>query len=259
MEKESFLFRKEWKDIIGGLPGRVRAEVYEAIIEYGISGKLPQLRTQAQIVFNFVKNDIDRENEEQRKKAEVSERMRKVVMKRWQSKEDNHVNTDVNTHVIRELYERNTDVYTEISHPELVRVVDNNINLEDNINNYNLQDKKTEKKETPKGGKKEKSLTDALERRKRDFGNSLVPFVEKYGKETVRDFYEYWTEPNKSRTKMRYELEKTWDVSRRIARWAAHERVPKKTKADIGVVLTDNSPDKYNSPQNKKWDERWDG
>jgi len=39
--------------------------------------------------------------------------------------------------------------------------------------------------------------------------------------ETVKDeFFQYWTEPNKSGTKMRFELEKTWHLGRRIARWA---------------------------------------
>lgn len=35
-----------------------------------------------------------------------------------------------------------------------------------------------------------------------------------------KEFIEYWTEPNKSGTKMRYELEKTWHLSRRLSRWA---------------------------------------
>lgn len=35
----------------------------------------------------------------------------------------------------------------------------------------------------------------------------------------LEEFYFYWTEPNKSGTKMRFELEKTWDLSRRLRRW----------------------------------------
>ena len=33
-------------------------------------------------------------------------------------------------------------------------------------------------------------------------------------------FIDYWTEANKSGTKMRFELEKTWDLKRRLSRWA---------------------------------------
>ena len=45
-------------------------------------------------------------------------------------------------------------------------------------------------------------------------------FHTKYTKELRRAFFDYWTEPNKSKTKMRFELEKTWDTGRRLARWA---------------------------------------
>ena len=61
---------------------------------------------------------------------------------------------------------------------------------------------------------------DALQKRAEKFYNSLVPYVELYGRDMVREFYNYWTEPNKSGTKMRYELEKTWDAKRRVATWA---------------------------------------
>jgi hypothetical protein len=30
---------------------------------------------------------------------------------------------------------------------------------------------------------------------------------------------DYWSEPNKSNTKFRYELEKTWDTERRLKTW----------------------------------------
>lgn len=79
--------------------------------------------------------------------------------------------------------------------------------------------------------------------RKDSFYQSLVPFVGKYPKEIIRAFFDYWSELNKSGTKMRYELEKTWELPRRLATWANRERMPSKT--DIGVVLKDNSPDKY--------------
>ena len=62
-----------------------------------------------------------------------------------------------------------------------------------------------------------------LEGRKEDFYNSLVPFVTQYGKEMVRAFFDYWSEPNKSNSKMRFELERTWDLSRRLSTWASRD------------------------------------
>lgn len=63
--------------------------------------------------------------------------------------------------------------------------------------------------------------TKTIEDRMKIFYDTLVPFAEKklYDKKVLRGFYDYWTEPNKSRTKMRWEIENTWDLSRRLKRW----------------------------------------
>lgn len=58
-----------------------------------------------------------------------------------------------------------------------------------------------------------------VEKRERTFRDSLAPFVSKYGEEMIRAFCDYWTERNKSGTKMRFEMEKTWDTARRLVRW----------------------------------------
>lgn len=59
-----------------------------------------------------------------------------------------------------------------------------------------------------------------LEMREADFKKSLKAFVAIYPADLIAAFEEYWTEPNKSGTKMKFEMEKTWDTRRRIARWA---------------------------------------
>ncbi len=79
--------------------------------------------------------------------------------------------------------------------------------------------------------------------RKDSFYQLLVPYVGQYPKEMIRAFFDYWSELNKSGTRMRYELEKTWELPRRLATWASREKIPSKT--DLGVVLKDNSPEKY--------------
>ena len=35
----------------------------------------------------------------------------------------------------------------------------------------------------------------------------------------VEEFTNYWTEPNKSKTKMKYEMQNTWDTKRRMQNW----------------------------------------
>ena len=67
--------------------------------------------------------------------------------------------------------------------------------------------------------KKQNKLQDNLENRKEKFSKSLDDYVDNYDMEMLEDFMEYWIEPNKSGTKMRYELEKTWSLSRRLKTW----------------------------------------
>ena len=118
------------------------------------------------------------------------------------------------------------------------------------------KDEEDNTKESPYGDKKNAAKAATLSR-KESFYQSLVPFVGKYQKEMIRSFFDYWSELNKSETKMRYELEKTWELPKRLATWANREKIPAKPTTDIGVVLKDNSPDKYDSPQERKWEERW--
>lgn len=62
-----------------------------------------------------------------------------------------------------------------------------------------------------------------LLKRKEAFRLSIVPFVETYGKDMAKKFFDYWTEPNKSNTKMAFEIQKTWDVKKRLERWSSRD------------------------------------
>lgn len=64
---------------------------------------------------------------------------------------------------------------------------------------------------------KEKNIS--LSDRTEKFKSDLVPYVEQYGKEMIFAFFDYWSEPNKTGTKMRFELEKTWDIAGRLRTW----------------------------------------
>lgn len=62
-----------------------------------------------------------------------------------------------------------------------------------------------------------------LEERENNFYNEVAQFVGKYNREMLRAFFDYWSEPNKQKNKMRFELQKTWDTGRRLSTWAKRE------------------------------------
>ena len=86
------------------------------------------------------------------------------------------------------------------------------------------KESKEEKEKPTIVGKKKESATADIQTRKNEFYDSLVPFVEKYGKETIREFFDYWSEMNKTQTKMRFEQEKTWELPKRLAYWARNDK-----------------------------------
>ena len=55
--------------------------------------------------------------------------------------------------------------------------------------------------------------------RKLKFYDTLKPFLDLYDKDMIRAFYDYWSESNKSNSKFKQEMQKTWDTKLRLANW----------------------------------------
>lgn len=61
-----------------------------------------------------------------------------------------------------------------------------------------------------------------IKERERMFADEVRSLAHAKGwedKDDIEKFISYWSEPNQSKTKMRFEMEKTWDTSRRINTW----------------------------------------
>lgn len=135
-----------------------------------------------------------------------------------------------------------------------------NVNVSDNVSvNDKPKDKEktnvnVSKKESEKVGVAAEAATSA---RKEKFYASLVPFVDKYGKDMIREFFDYWSEMNRSKSKMRYEQQTTWELERRLKTWADREKVQKvngvkKPDMSVGVVLH-NTDEDYERTKTQLW------
>lgn len=71
---------------------------------------------------------------------------------------------------------------------------------------------------------KENNSKANLEIRTLAFKEKLVPFKNKYEMDLLKNFFQYWTEPNHSKTKMLFELQKTFDIERRLVTWARNDK-----------------------------------
>ena len=95
---------------------------------------------------------------------------------------------------------------------------------DNNVRGDSIIKTKTKTKETTSDEvvKKDAAIAATFSRKER-FYESLVPFVEKYGAAMIREFFDYWSEMNKSQTKMRFEQQPTWETSLRLVTWAKRD------------------------------------
>jgi hypothetical protein len=89
--------------------------------------------------------------------------------------------------------------------------------LEDN--NQSLEVKK-ENTVLPGGRQK-----NDVDNRKLQFRDKLLPFMDEYGKDTLREFYNYWTEISDGGLKFRMEYEKVFEIKKRLVTWQKRNKM----------------------------------
>ncbi|MGC4244536.1 MAG: DUF6291 domain-containing protein [Herbaspirillum sp.] len=194
-EKNSFVFYKDWANVIKGLPEEVRLDVYDAVIEYAISGKLSVLKPMAQIAFGFIKQTIDRDTEKYMLiKNKRSESGKKGAERKWQTMANDGKNGKC--HV--------------------------NVNENDNVNENVLKTPNgVGDLQSPERKKTFKSLS--VEDAKTRLYDEMRPFVSKYSKQMLRSFFDYWTEKSDTGKNIRIQKEKYFDIGRRLSTWNSKE------------------------------------
>ena len=62
-----------------------------------------------------------------------------------------------------------------------------------------------------------------INERHNNFEDDVKNYQSLFGEDSINDFVSYWSEPNKSNTKMKFEQQPTWDTKRRIQRWIGND------------------------------------
>lgn len=74
-----------------------------------------------------------------------------------------------------------------------------------------------------------------IENLKLIFKGEVEKFRDEFGEQTVIDFIDYWTELNKSRKKMRFQMQKVFEISKRLATWRKNELKFSKSNSTNGT------------------------
>lgn len=198
--RSGFVFYRSWLEAVKNLPREIQGEVLTAIIEYGLDGVTTgSLKPITSAMLAMVKPQIDANNKRLENGLKGG-RPRKIETEAEPN--NNQVITKEKPNNNQTITKRNQ---TEPKEKDKVK---------------DIQKETTTNVVAKKDAAKAATLS-----RKEEFYNSLIPYVEMYGKDMVRDFFDYWSEMNKSETKMRFEQQPTWEISKRLSTWAKREKI----------------------------------
>lgn len=147
MERETFVFYKDWLNVIRDLPSEVQLEVYQAITEYAIYGNLIELKPLAKVAFGFVKQTIDRDTQ---KYISIKEKRKEAGAKGGRPLKTNELEESKEKQKNQLVFEKSKKSKSPL-----------NVNVNDNVNDFSLLEKEKQKSvcvDFNEGEKKEQPL-----------------------------------------------------------------------------------------------------
>ena len=253
MEKnETMVLYVTHYETIKMLPQEEQLLTLKAIIEYSFYDIEPQIEGVPQIVFMMAKPNIDA-SKRRRTQARINGLKGASHGQKGGRPKSEFICTETPTGVISEtpmgvIPETPTGVILKT--PKKPLNVNVNVNVKENVNvNGKVNGKEkdidvfTPKGVTPSNDFSSKTETEQSAKQKKqdtqvagggadaepktkpfsrwdrnDLAQAIAPYVAKYGKVTCNEFFKYWAEPTAS-GKMRVNIEKAFDTSRRLATW----------------------------------------
>lgn len=200
MGKESFVIYKSFYKPISKLSDKQLGRLFRAIFLYQF-GEVVTVEEDIDMAFEFFKNQFEIDES---KYQGIVERNRKNGRREGSKDIEEHTN------------DGKSPVAPSGTKSEPKSPVAPSGEYNDNVN----ENKKT----TTNVVAKKDAAKAATLKRKSEFRQTLAPYVGVYPNDMLRDFCDYWTEMNKSCTKMRFEQQPTWEIARRLATWAKNDK-----------------------------------
>jgi hypothetical protein len=192
--KKSFVLYSDSQGLINQLPDDIAGRLFKHIYAYVNDENPISDELLLNIAFEPIKMQLKRDLEKWEQTLEGRSKAGKASAeaKRLAKLSEQNITNSTNVDFVQQNSTNSTD----------------NVNVNDN-DNVNVINKKESKP--------------SLETRSLAFKETLRPFINKFGVDMVKNFYGYWSEPNQSKTKMLFEMQKTWDASRRLETWSKRE------------------------------------
>lgn len=216
--KKSFVLYADQKDLFNKLPDAVAGKLIKHIFSYVNDENPTTDDLLIEVAFEPIKRQMKRDLEKWEDKiTRKSEGGRIGNLKRWNPElYERVIKQEISLEEAEEIVKNRIAIGSDGIAIKSVAKIADNVNVTDNVTVIN-KSKGGDKSPTPSG------LKVSLPDRKTAFYESLVTYVPTYGKDMIRKFFDYWTELNKSQTKMRWELERVFEIKKRLSTWASRD------------------------------------
>lgn len=206
------VFLRHWWDAIKAYDVGTQCKICRAIVAYNMDGEVPDGDDELRILFPLFKVEIDNNL---LKYKEICEKRAQSGRLGGEAKQANqNVANVANGSKCYQMVANGSKCKQNVAN------VANACNKNKNINkNINIIEKEIDKE------KESVVATNVatLKGREEKFCDEVRRYAGLYDMDMLDKFISYWTEPNKSGTKMRFELERTWDTKRRLKTWSNRE------------------------------------
>lgn len=180
VKRSNMLFYRGFYEAIEHLNFEEKGMVYSAIFNYGLNFVEPDLPNHLKTIFMLLRPQLDANI--QKFKNGVTIKMKDEEKKR-----------------IKKIAKDDVQEMANINDQNLKATVSK-------LTNYNVDDNRNLKEIN-------------LLKRKELFIADVKLNEDLFVQKVIDSFIDYWSEPNISRSKMRWELQKTWDTKRRLRLW----------------------------------------
>ena len=203
-KRDRFTFFRSYQEVIDKCGKDDQLKIYRSIAKFALDGEEPQFDNTTLEMMWILIRPILRKSEVRSDSGRTGGKNGKGVSRNKGNK-NAEKQKQINSKTKAKQKQNNSDMDNGY--------MDNGYMDNGYMDNVSIETKETD---TKKDGL---SLSLSIDERKEAFRIELEQYREKYERKMLNDFFQYWTEPNESNTKMRFEAEKFWKLKSRLDAW----------------------------------------
>ncbi|MBO7477551.1 MAG: hypothetical protein J6U04_06410 [Salinivirgaceae bacterium] len=260
MERESFIFYRSFYEAVADLDKESRCTIYDMICRFALYGEEPDVKGTEKIIFRLIKPQLEanikradgakrggrprKETDETPSETIGFENKKPSETIGFENEKPNYnYNENYNKNSNENVNENpNQELEGKIAAADAATQTDR---VSDSVLSDSIEKPASPEEKEKSSAKKGKEPS--IEEREARFCARVNEYSDLYKEEILNAFCRYWTERNEGGKKMRFEMEKVFDLNRRLITWAKHDEEFAARRTPANRPTTAQSPAASNS------------